>query len=81
MLDLKEVRADWNKEVIRVVNSNITGDQFNAALASYAEILIRQAKYEYYKGTPIMDDKSYDWLEDNLRSLNPNSSILESVGG
>ena len=40
-----------------------------------------QAKEAYYNtSSPIMDDKSYDWIEDRLKNLRPDSDMLSKVG-
>jgi len=43
--------------------------------------LVRKAKQAYYfGGDPIMTDAEYDKLEDELRRLDPNDAVLNSVG-
>jgi len=44
------------------------------------EKLIVEAKKAYYLGSPIMSDKNFDALEDELRNLDPNNPILQIVG-
>lgn len=41
---------------------------------------IKQASQAYYEGNPIMSDSDFDGLIEYLRSANPNSYILTSVG-
>lgn len=52
----------------------------NDIMVAYCEKMILEAKEAYYKGTPIMEDKTFDWIEDGLKLLSPNSKILEKIG-
>lgn len=38
------------------------------------------AKEAYYAGAPILRDEEYDALEESLRAINPNATVLEKVG-
>src|SRR5689334_18923528 len=42
--------------------------------------LLRKYKDAYYNGTPLVSDAAYDALEDELRELAPDHSLLASVG-
>jgi len=44
------------------------------------EELIKYHKAKYYIGTPEISDNEYDQLEEELRSLDPTSKVLEIVG-
>ncbi|WP_127715517.1 NAD-dependent DNA ligase LigA [Halobacteriovorax sp. HLS] len=44
------------------------------------EALIEKHKILYYQGKAEIEDHVYDSLEDELRELKPNSSILQAVG-
>jgi DNA ligase (NAD+) len=44
------------------------------------EQLILEHKQAYYTGNPLISDKDYDDLEDQLRSLDPESPVLALVG-
>ena len=44
------------------------------------EALIEHHKVLYYQGRPEIEDHEFDKLEDELRSINPNSAILNVVG-
>lgn len=41
---------------------------------------ILEAKEAYYEGNPIISDAEYDFLEDALRKIDPNNSVLKKVG-
>jgi len=41
---------------------------------------VAEAKDAYYNGKPIMDDATYDALEDELRKLDPANPVLAHVG-
>lgn len=41
---------------------------------------IKKANYLYRVGTPIISDKEYDNLVENLATLDPNNSLLNEVG-
>ena len=41
---------------------------------------VAEAKEAYYNGNPIMDDATYDALEDELRKLDPSNAVLATVG-
>ena len=79
----------WNARYKKLVAESrvnqLTGSQaadfINNGMAKYCEEIIIEAKRSYYSsGEPIMSDSYYDKIEDRLRKLNPNSSILEKVG-
>jgi len=42
--------------------------------------LLNDAKQAYYNGHSVMDDATYDSLEDKLRNLDPNNSYFLSIG-
>lgn len=42
--------------------------------------LIKDHKFHYYQGSPLISDESYDHLEDILRQLSPDHPMLEYVG-
>ena len=44
------------------------------------ETLILNHRDLYYKGYAVISDESYDKLEDELKSLNPNSEVFKKVG-
>lgn len=41
---------------------------------------IQDAKDAYYNGNPLMDDATFDSLEDQLRAIDPNHPVLARVG-
>ena len=41
---------------------------------------VAEAKEAYYNGNPVMDDATYDALEDELRKLDPSNPVLAYVG-
>lgn len=41
---------------------------------------IKKHKSLYYKGTPEIDDESFDKLEDELKKIDPNNKILKTIG-
>src|SRR3982750_2911118 len=42
--------------------------------------LLRTYKDAYYNATPLVSDAAYDALEDELRTLDPEHEVLQSVG-
>ena len=52
----------------------------NEMMANYCEDTIIKAKKAYYEGEPIMDDGTYDNFEESLKSLRPESKLLQIVG-
>ncbi len=66
--------AEWNDKHCELVNSR------NNFMANYCEVKIKAAKKDYYAGNPTMSDQTYDWYENNLKILRPNSSVLKKVG-
>jgi NAD-dependent DNA ligase len=74
MREYKEIVEEWNDMHCKFVA------QRNNAMADHCEKNIAAAKHFYYAGTPIMSDKSFDWLEDKLKVLRPDSSSLKRVG-
>ena len=53
----------------------------NSKMADYCEEIILAAKEPYYNsGDPIMSDNAFDRFENYLKSLRPNSKLLEKVG-
>ncbi len=42
--------------------------------------LLRKYKDAYYNGQPLVSDAAYDVLEDELRALDPEHAILQSIG-
>ncbi|MFA7300912.1 MAG: NAD-dependent DNA ligase LigA [Candidatus Shapirobacteria bacterium] len=55
-------------------------DQQNTSPEELGEILIKAKKAYYTGGNPIMDDHTYDTLEDILRKKQPNHRIFSKVG-
>jgi len=49
-------------------------------MVDYCEELIIVAKEAYYSGEEIMDDNTFDRLERCLKTLRPDSKVLEKVG-
>ena len=74
MKDHKEYLDMWNDNHLLLIRKR------NTTMAELCENLIVTAKEAYYNGSPIMEDKTYDWFEDRLRILNPDSKILDKVG-
>jgi|GEM_PF-748116 len=60
----------YTKEDVKKLISNST--------QKYLETLYINAKINYYEGCPIMDDSSFDLLEEHLKKLK--SSIIKQVG-
>lgn len=52
----------------------------NKIVAGYWVEIMSKAKNAYYSGSPIMDDKTYDHFENNLKILDPENPFLEKVG-
>jgi len=44
------------------------------------KILMEAKKRYYYTGDILMEDSAYDWLESNLKILDPDNIFLEKVG-
>ena len=42
--------------------------------------LYLDAKRHYYAGEPIMTDTAFDYLETQIRGLDPSNPVLEKVG-
>jgi DNA ligase (NAD+) len=42
--------------------------------------LLKEYKHAYYNGQPLVSDAAYDALEDELRELDPEHEILQSIG-
>ena len=51
-------------------------------MSKIAELVLKltDAKAAYYAGSPIMDDATFDALEDELRRLDPGNTFLKKVG-
>lgn len=49
-------------------------------MSEWYEGLIIDAKEAYYAGEPIMDDTTYDTIEDCLRLIKKDSKVLKQVG-
>lgn len=75
----KDWRADWG-ELHRKYIKMMSPCERNSKMADYCEEMMTKAKVAYYAGDPIMSDHRYDWLEDALKSLRPDSYMLEAVG-
>jgi len=74
MKSFSEYSEIWNKLHCEWI------DKRNNAMADYCENLILEAKKAYYDtGNPIMCDAYYDSLEWKLRTLRPDSEVLEKV--
>jgi len=52
----------------------------NISPQDLGELLIKAKKAYYTSGKPIMDDHTYDTLEDTLRSKNPHHRIFAKIG-
>jgi NAD-dependent DNA ligase len=79
MMTIKDFHETWNKLHIETVKADSANR--NSIMALWLENQILQAKEAYYNtGTPIMEDRVYDKMEDYLKTLNPTSSVLEKVG-
>ncbi len=52
----------------------------NAARIAELADLLRKYKDAYYNGEPLVTDAAYDALEDELRELDPNHAILQTIG-
>ena len=79
MKDHKEYIDEWNRKHCEFV-ADPSVDR-NMSMANYCEGRLLEAKRAYYDSdSPIMEDKTYDWFEDRLKILNPDSKILLKVG-
>ncbi len=74
MREHKEIVDSWNKLHCELVA------QRNNEMADYCERNVEAAKIMYYAGSPLITDQSYDWLEDKLKILRPESDVLKKVG-
>lgn len=71
----KEYIEMWNENHLLLIRKR------NTTMVELCENLLVQAKEAYYNSeSPIMEDKTYDWFEDRLRILKPDSNILDKVG-
>src|SRR4051812_33041679 len=57
-----------------------TSSAGNSDRVSELATLLRQYKDAYYNGQPLVSDAAYDALEDELRNLDPDHAILQSIG-
>ena len=64
----------------RVKYVMITLDSANLSSEKLGELLIEAKKAYYTSGKPIMDDHTYDTLEEILRKKLPNHRIFSKVG-
>lgn len=75
---------EWNRIHCSIVaeNPKPSAEERNSRMADYCEKMILKAKETYYNNPDemIMEDFTYDWFEDRLKILRPNSKILEKVG-
>lgn len=55
-------------------------DYWTEEMSSWYEELLTDAKEAYYAGTPIMDDQTFDKIEECLRYIKPKSELLRQVG-
>lgn len=79
MKDLEATRDSWN--TLYIAHCKKGGEHVNNIMADWCEKIMLQAKEAYYNtSSPIMDDKSYDWIEDRLKNLRPDSDMLSKVG-
>lgn len=67
-----------NTQHIRFINLGYLAR--NKMMELYWVALLTKAKNAYYAGNPIMDDKTYDHFENNLKELNPECGFLQKVG-
>lgn len=75
----KEWIVLWNK--MHIEHCKKGGAIRNNIMADYCEEMILAAKKAYYGSSEvIMSDTRYDWFEDTLKLLRPDSNILEKVG-
>lgn len=71
----------WNANYIKLVSDDIEPEQRNSMGADFLEDMILKAKDAYYnEGNPILSDQDYDKAESYLRTLRPDSIVLEKVG-
>lgn len=88
MIEHKAINEKWNKLHCELVMENKNSDRSseerakhrNDAMLKYCEEMITKAKKAYHDGTPIMSDKSFDWIKNNLKNLNALSKILNQDG-
>lgn len=64
----------WNEKHISLVEYR------NNQMADWCEQMIDKAKTAYYTGKAIMDDETYDAIENDLKLLRPTSKMLKKVG-
>ena len=79
MKSRKDLVDDWNELHCQIVNSP-NKDKRNELMANWLEKTILEAKKAYYEGEPIMDDEAFDMLENDLKTLRPESEVLKQVG-
>lgn len=82
MKEQSEYLTEWNeKHCALVADPSYNYLDRNEIMAIHCEDLIIRAKEAYYSTPiPIMSDRTYDWLEDMLKILKPDSAILKIVG-
>ena len=75
----KALYEEWNK--LHIEYTKLGYEKRNSLMADYCEELISKAKEVYYNSNEvIMSDNFFDRTERALRSLRPESKLLEKVG-
>lgn len=87
MRTVEDWRDDWNDLTIKTIAENThtnpkdSADYLNGKMADYCEEIMVEAQKAYHViGEPTMHDDWYNSLEMRLKSLRPESKILEKVG-
>jgi hypothetical protein len=76
----KDLVDEWNDLHIKYTKFGPIGR--NGRMIEFCEKYILEAKEAYYNTeSPIMEDEAFDMLESSLKTLRPNSKVLEKVGG
>lgn len=77
--DPAEYLKEWNE--LHRKYTKLGSETRNSKMADYCEEMIMEAKKHYYgSGNTIMEDSTYDRLENCLKVLRPDSKILDKVG-
>lgn len=78
-MSVKDFIEEWNR--LHCIFIQEGPEIRNKKMADWLEEKILEAKEAYYNtGTPIMEDATYDKMENYLKTLRPGSKILEKVG-